>query len=178
MNLPSLWWPLQRLGWQRYAPQIPRVHHHPNIKAIAFETGNSQPLSAKRDYTSKAYFVSNAKNGWFWRTTNKVTCNVRRRQFVRRWKRAQNGGWVYCKLQRQVIHAEKYLLICQFWYIIRPMSKNDKPLIWLHSEIKTPPFSLQARLKAGFDYGNCSKGAPLTFRTQDQCPSLELDAMN
>ena len=30
------------------------------------------------------------------------------------------------------------------------MSKNDKPLVWLQSEIKTPPFSLAARLEAGF----------------------------
>jgi len=25
------------------------------------------------------------------------------------------------------------------------MSVNDKPLVWLHGEIKTPPFSLNAR---------------------------------
>ena len=26
----------------------------------------------------------------------------------------------------------------------------SKPLIWLHDEVKTPPFSLAARLEAGF----------------------------
>ena len=30
------------------------------------------------------------------------------------------------------------------------MSPNDKPLVWLHGEVKTPPFSLEARLEAGF----------------------------
>ena len=29
------------------------------------------------------------------------------------------------------------------------MSPGDKPLIWLHGEIKTPPFSRPARLEAG-----------------------------
>jgi phage-related protein len=30
------------------------------------------------------------------------------------------------------------------------MSPTDKPLAWLHGEIKTPPFSKEARLEAGF----------------------------
>jgi len=31
------------------------------------------------------------------------------------------------------------------------MSENfNKPLIWLKGEVKTPPFSTQARLEAGF----------------------------
>jgi phage-related protein len=30
------------------------------------------------------------------------------------------------------------------------MSPNDKPLVWLHGEVKTPPFSQEARLEAGF----------------------------
>lgn len=29
------------------------------------------------------------------------------------------------------------------------MSPDDKPLVWLHGEIKTPPFSQAARLEAG-----------------------------
>jgi phage-related protein len=29
------------------------------------------------------------------------------------------------------------------------MSPNDKPLAWLHGEIRTPPFSRAARLEAG-----------------------------
>ena len=30
------------------------------------------------------------------------------------------------------------------------MSPNDKPLVWLHGQIQTPPFSKEARLEAGF----------------------------
>ena len=30
------------------------------------------------------------------------------------------------------------------------MSPKDKPLVWLHGKVKTPPFSLEARLEAGF----------------------------
>jgi phage-related protein len=29
------------------------------------------------------------------------------------------------------------------------MSKSDKPLAWLHGEIRTPPFSVDARIEAG-----------------------------
>lgn len=30
------------------------------------------------------------------------------------------------------------------------MNEQDKPLVWLHGEVKTPPFTLAARLEAGF----------------------------
>ena len=30
------------------------------------------------------------------------------------------------------------------------VNPNDKPLVWLHGEIKTPPFSLAARIEAGY----------------------------
>jgi len=30
------------------------------------------------------------------------------------------------------------------------MSQKDKPLAWLHGEVRTPPFSRAARLDAGF----------------------------
>ena len=30
------------------------------------------------------------------------------------------------------------------------MSTNDKPLVWLAGEVKSPPFSAEARLEAGF----------------------------
>ncbi|MBI5434735.1 MAG: type II toxin-antitoxin system RelE/ParE family toxin [Planctomycetes bacterium] len=30
------------------------------------------------------------------------------------------------------------------------MSPNDKPLVWLHGEIKTPPMSREARIEAGY----------------------------
>jgi phage-related protein len=30
------------------------------------------------------------------------------------------------------------------------MSPSDKPLVWLHGQVKTPPFSESARLEAGY----------------------------
>ena len=30
------------------------------------------------------------------------------------------------------------------------MTPGDKPLVWLHGEIKTPPFSQAARIEAGY----------------------------
>ncbi len=30
------------------------------------------------------------------------------------------------------------------------MERKDKPLVWLHGEIKTPPLSSEARIEAGF----------------------------
>lgn len=30
------------------------------------------------------------------------------------------------------------------------MSPKDKPLAWLHGEVRTPPFSREARLEAGY----------------------------
>ncbi len=30
------------------------------------------------------------------------------------------------------------------------MAQNDKPLVWMRAEVKSPPFSKEARLEAGF----------------------------
>jgi len=30
------------------------------------------------------------------------------------------------------------------------VSPSDKPLVWLHGEINTPPFSRAARIEAGY----------------------------
>jgi len=30
------------------------------------------------------------------------------------------------------------------------VNPTDKPLVWLHGEVRTPPFSKEARLEAGF----------------------------
>ena len=41
------------------------------------------------------------------------------------------------------------------------MSQIDKPLVWLHGEIKTPPFSRAARLEAGYLLRRLQKGEVL-----------------
>lgn len=39
----------------------------------------------------------------------------------------------------------------------------DKPLVWLHGEIKTPPFSREARLEAGYYLRALQKGEVLSL---------------
>ena len=41
------------------------------------------------------------------------------------------------------------------------MSPGDKPLVWLRGEIKTPPFSAEARLEAGFLLRRLQRGETL-----------------
>ncbi len=41
------------------------------------------------------------------------------------------------------------------------MSDRDKPLIWLRGEVKTPPFSQEARIEAGFLLRRLQQGESL-----------------
>lgn len=41
------------------------------------------------------------------------------------------------------------------------MRREDKPLVWLHGEVKTPPFSRAARLEAGFLLRRLQQGEQL-----------------
>ena len=41
------------------------------------------------------------------------------------------------------------------------MSPSDKPLAWLHGEIRTPPFSAAARLEAGYLLRRLQRGDTL-----------------
>jgi phage-related protein len=41
------------------------------------------------------------------------------------------------------------------------MSPDDKPLVWLHGEVKSPPFSPGARLEAGFLLRKLQQGETL-----------------
>ena len=43
------------------------------------------------------------------------------------------------------------------------MNKQDKPLIWLHGEIKSPPFSSAARIETGYLFRLLQKGEKLTL---------------
>ncbi len=43
------------------------------------------------------------------------------------------------------------------------MDSGDKPLVWLHGEIKTPPFSQAARLEAGFLLRRLQRGESLSM---------------
>ncbi|MFQ5631679.1 MAG: type II toxin-antitoxin system RelE/ParE family toxin [bacterium] len=41
------------------------------------------------------------------------------------------------------------------------MNSTDKPLVWLYGEIKTPPFSVSARIEAGFLLRRLQRGETL-----------------
>jgi len=52
------------------------------------------------------------------------------------------------------------------------MSPNDKPLVWLHGEIQTPPFSKQARMEAGYLLRLLQKGELLSLPHSRPMPSI------
>jgi phage-related protein len=53
-----------------------------------------------------------------------------------------------------------------------PVSADDKPLLWLHGEIKTPPFSRGARIEAGFLLRRLQRGETLTSPHSRPMPSI------
>ena len=52
------------------------------------------------------------------------------------------------------------------------MSPNDKPLVWMHGEITTPPFSENARIEAGYLLRQLQKGMSLTLPQSRPMPSI------
>jgi phage-related protein len=43
------------------------------------------------------------------------------------------------------------------------MASTDKPLVWLHGEIRTPPFSAEARIEAGLLLRRLQRGEALAL---------------
>jgi len=52
------------------------------------------------------------------------------------------------------------------------MSPKDKPLVWLHGEVKTPPFGAAARLEAGYLLRLLQQGNTLTMPHSRPMPSI------
>jgi phage-related protein len=52
------------------------------------------------------------------------------------------------------------------------MSIRDKPLVWLHGEIKTPPFSANARIECGFLLRRLQRGERLSLPHSRPMPSI------
>lgn len=52
------------------------------------------------------------------------------------------------------------------------MSSGDKPLLWLHGEIQTPPFSAAARLQAGYLLRKLQMGEALALPHSRPMPSI------
>ncbi|MDG5767297.1 type II toxin-antitoxin system RelE/ParE family toxin [Balneolales bacterium ANBcel1] len=52
------------------------------------------------------------------------------------------------------------------------MSENDKPIVWLQVEVKTPPFSQQARIKAGFLLRKLQRGELIELPLSRPVPGI------
>jgi phage-related protein len=52
------------------------------------------------------------------------------------------------------------------------MDPDDKLLVWLHGEIKTPPFSQEARLEAGFLLRRLQQGESLSMPHSRAMPTI------
>ena len=52
------------------------------------------------------------------------------------------------------------------------MSPTDKPLVWLHGEVKSPPFSSAARLEAGYLLRLLQKGVSIGMPHSRPMPSI------
>jgi phage-related protein len=49
---------------------------------------------------------------------------------------------------------------------------SEKPLVWLHGEIKTPPFSEDGRIEAGYLLGRLQQGENLSLPHSRPMPSI------
>jgi len=54
------------------------------------------------------------------------------------------------------------------------MNAKDKPLVWLHGELKTPPFSPEARLEVGYLLRLLQGGESLSLPWSRPMPSVGL----
>ncbi|SRR5712692_2111341 len=52
------------------------------------------------------------------------------------------------------------------------VNRADKPLVWLHGEVKTPPFSREARLEAGFLLRRLQLGETIGLPQSRPMPSI------
>ena len=52
------------------------------------------------------------------------------------------------------------------------MNPTDKPLVWLHGEVKPPPFSKEARLEAGYLLRRLQRGERLEMPHSRPMPGI------
>ena len=52
------------------------------------------------------------------------------------------------------------------------MPADDKPLVWLHGEVKSPPFSAEARIEAGYWLRTLQKGESLSLPHSRPMPNI------
>ena len=54
------------------------------------------------------------------------------------------------------------------------MSPQDKPLVWMHGEVRSPPFTRQARLNAGYLLRLLQRGQQIAMLHSRPMPSVGL----
>lgn len=52
------------------------------------------------------------------------------------------------------------------------MADTDKPLVWLHGEVRTPPFSTEARREAGFLLRSLQRGVKVGMPWSRPMPTI------
>jgi len=52
------------------------------------------------------------------------------------------------------------------------MSPRDKPLVWLHGQVKSPPLSREARIEAGYLLRRLQKGEGLSLPRSRPMPGI------
>jgi len=52
------------------------------------------------------------------------------------------------------------------------MEARDKPLVWLHGEVRTPPFTAKGRIEAGFLLRRLQRGESLGMPQSRPMPSI------
>ena len=52
------------------------------------------------------------------------------------------------------------------------MSPKDKPLVWLHGEVRTPPFTKAARIEAGYLLRELQRGTVLSLPHSRPMPQI------
>jgi phage-related protein len=52
------------------------------------------------------------------------------------------------------------------------MSPTDKPLLWLHGEVQTPPFGQAARIEAGYLLRRLQRGDKLSLPQSRPMPTI------
>ena len=55
---------------------------------------------------------------------------------------------------------------------MRSGAHSDKPLAWLHGEVKTPPFSSEARVEAGYLLRQLQKGLSIGMPQSRPMPEI------
>ena len=64
------------------------------------------------------------------------------------------------------------LWVCQIRHILCFVKKKDKPLAWVHGQVKTPPLSHEARMETGFLLRRLQRGERLRMPQSRPMPSI------